>query len=310
MDFKDHIRAIEGLPAVWTPTACPELSPFLRDLVSLPQQYIPMLGESQRQPSERLMDAPDVEYPADNVSEYGPGGPGIPPALRSLLRDALLSAPRQPPATSTARDTGVQPPAETGPTVRLEASGMLADALHLDSALLNMASGTTEPAPSSVRPASAAMPPPVEKAQTRGQARILVVDDDQDVSRVTSAFLRKAGFEVVTVANGDQALATLSADPGITTLVTDYAMVGTDGVELVLQARELHAGLPTLMITGYAGAEGLERLPADVTILRKPFQRESFVQRVTELVEGTARPYAMELKDRAAASALSELDLS
>lgn len=297
MDFEDRIRAIEGLPAVWSPTACPQPSPFLRDLVSLPQQYIPMLGQSQRQQSERLVEAPNVEYPVDNVSEYGPGGPGISPTLRSLLHDALLSAPRQ-------------TPAETGPTVKPGAYGTLADALHLDSALLNMALDITEPVPSSVHPASAAVPPPVEKAQTRGQARILVVDDDQDVSRVTSAFLRKAGLEVVTVANGDQALAALSADPGITTLVTDYAMVGTDGVELVLQARELRAGLPTLMITGYAGAEGLERLPADVTILRKPFQRENFVRHVTELVEGTTRPHAMELKDRAVLSALSELERS
>lgn len=310
VNLKDHIRAIEGLPAVWTATPCPQPSLFLRELVSLPQQYVPMFGQSQGQQSERLVDAVDVDYPVEAVSEYGPGGPGPSPTLRSLLRDALLSTPRQPAATPVAQDTGVQTPAETGSMVRPDASGTLADALHLESALLNMALDIAETAPSSVHPASAAMPPPVENARPCGQARVLVVDDDQDVSRVTSAFLRKAGFEVITVANGDQALAALSADPGITILVTDYAMVGTDGVELVLQARELRAGLPTLMITGYVGAEGLERLPADVAVLRKPFQRENFVQRVTELVEGAARPDAMELSDRADVSALSELERS
>ena len=140
----------------------------------------------------------------------------------------------------------------------------------------------TEATTSSGPPTSAARSPsPVTKARSHGQTRILVVDDDQDVSRVTSAFLRKAGFEVITVGSGNEALATLSVDPGINTLVTDYAMVGTNGVELVLQARELRAGLKALVITGYVGAEGLERLPEDVAVLRKPFQRENFVQQVT-----------------------------
>jgi hypothetical protein len=61
-----------------------------------------------------------------------------------------------------------------------------------------------------------------------------------------------------------------------------------NGADLVLQARELLGRLPALIITGYVGAEGLDRLPADTTILRKPFRREDLVRRVKDLIESAA----------------------
>lgn len=309
MDLSSQMRAIEDLPAVWTPTASSHLSSFLCDLTSLPQHYVPVFGQPQRQQPERLMDMPDVDYPIDQIDQYGPAGPGISPELKPLLREVLRSSQQSLAAsTSVTRDTTVQP-SDAAAALPFEPSGKPAGALHLEAALLNVALDVIEATTSSGPPASVASPPStVTKAQSRQQTRILVVDDDQDVSRVTSAFLRKAGFEVITVENGNKALASLSADPGIDTLVTDYAMVGTNGVELVLQARELRAGLKALVITGYVGAEGLEHLPEDVAVVRKPFQRENFVQQVIDLVEGTTLLNSVELQDDGpSVSALNEL---
>lgn len=116
---------------------------------------------------------------------------------------------------------------------------------------------------------------------------MLVVDDDPDVRLTMSAFLGRAGFEVFTAGSGDEAFAWLSAAPAITALVTDYAMPGMNGVELVLRARELSPGLPALVVTGYAGAEGLACLPPDAKVLRKPFLKQEFLDALATL-EGIA----------------------
>lgn len=125
----------------------------------------------------------------------------------------------------------------------------------------------------------------VKTAPVRGQGRVLVVDDEPDVGRVTAVFLRKTGFEVVLATDANAALYELGAGLAFNALVTDYAMPGMNGADLVLCAREFHPLLPALIITGYAGAEGLDALPSDVAILRKPFQREDLACRVKELIE-------------------------
>lgn len=131
----------------------------------------------------------------------------------------------------------------------------------------------------------AATAPAPKTQQLSGQGRILVVDDDVDVGRVTTSFLQRSGFDVVAVSNGAEALAVLAGNLRFNALVTDYAMPGMNGAELVTKARELHSALPALVITGYAGAEGLDRLPSSTTILRKPFQREDLVREIKDLVE-------------------------
>ena len=102
---------------------------------------------------------------------------------------------------------------------------------------------------------------------------------------------------VVTVGSGNEAMATLG-DAGLSfdALVTDYAMPGMNGADLVLQAREQRPMLPALIITGYAGAEGLDRLPPDVAILRKPFQREDLVHAVKGLIEGLTPASGLRVK--------------
>ena len=120
------------------------------------------------------------------------------------------------------------------------------------------------PAPVTGSPAS---------ALTKARARVLVVDDDLDVARITSAFLRKSGFEVLMVSCGDDAIAALQGGSTYDVMVTDYAMNGLNGVDLALQARDMTPRMGIVIVTGYAGAEGLGGLPADIAVLYKPFNR-------------------------------------
>lgn len=115
---------------------------------------------------------------------------------------------------------------------------------------------------------------------------ILMVDDDPDVLRISSASLASAGFAVRTARSGDEALSMLASDVPVDALVTDYAMVGMDGLELLAQADQYRPGLPGIVITGFAEALRLSDLPCRVEVLRKPFRRMELVGRLRMLIDG------------------------
>ena len=77
---------------------------------------------------------------------------------------------------------------------------------------------------------------------------ILLVDDDEVVSRVLSRVLDRAGYRVVRAASAAQALDQAEDRPGLALL--DFHLPDGDGVGLakVLQAR--YPGLPAILITG------------------------------------------------------------
>jgi PAS domain S-box-containing protein len=117
-------------------------------------------------------------------------------------------------------------------------------------------------------------PPPVAPAvSARGIA--LLVDDEELVRMTTADMLVDLGFEVVEVAGADAALDLL--DDGLTPalVVTDHLMPGLTGGQLARKLKAERPGLPVLIISGYAEADGID---ADVTRLTKPFRRAELAQ--------------------------------
>ncbi|HEX8526180.1 ATP-binding protein, partial [Allosphingosinicella sp.] len=102
-------------------------------------------------------------------------------------------------------------------------------------------------------------------------ARILVVDDDEDVRTFLADALEDLGHSPTSCGSGEAALAEIGARPPHLVLL-DFAMPGMNGAEVAREARLLRADLPILFVTGYAESEQLEAaLGRDVRILRKPF---------------------------------------
>lgn len=117
------------------------------------------------------------------------------------------------------------------------------------------------------------------------RARILVVDDDEEVRQVTAVTIEELGYEAVTVANADEALAKLR-DDRFDLLITDVAMPEVDGVELARRARKLDARLPILFSSGYADVQMFGEELSDETVLRKPFRISdvaAHIQRVLDM---------------------------
>ena len=110
---------------------------------------------------------------------------------------------------------------------------------------------------------------------------ILLVDDDELVRASGTSSLRLAGYDVVQAADGEEALALLDAAGPFDLMVTDYAMPGLSGLDLIDAARRRKPRMPVLMVTGYAD-NGRES--ADVPRLQKPFLPAELVDRVQALI--------------------------
>ena len=127
-------------------------------------------------------------------------------------------------------------------------------------------------------------PPPPEPVRQQAHGRVLLVDDAPDVLLTVGAFLRQAGLEVTRVENGDLAMARLLAGERFNAIVTDFAMPGLNGLDLLVQARELDPSMGGLIITGFSSPEMLRGLD-HLVVLRKPFSRAELIEQVSQLIE-------------------------
>jgi PAS domain S-box-containing protein len=124
--------------------------------------------------------------------------------------------------------------------------------------------------------------PPVATL-TRTGGRILLVDDSEDALVVVAAFLRFAGMEVTSRMSGDLALAELAGGNRFDAIITDFAMPGMNGVELLALAREIDPSMSAMIITGFSDPKLLTMINGVVT-LRKPFNRSELAKTVHELL--------------------------
>lgn len=136
-------------------------------------------------------------------------------------------------------------------------------------------------------------------------ARILVVDDLDDVRETTVAVLAAAGYEVVAAAGGDEALSLLAQDPSPDLLLTDIVLGRSmNGFELAQRAVQLRPHLNILYATGYAW--NLDEIHAAVPgsrMLRKPYRAHELLREIDHLL-GTPAPIVAAPDRDAAVAAL------
>lgn len=121
--------------------------------------------------------------------------------------------------------------------------------------------------------------------------RILIVDDDVDSLENLSDILKDRGYQTETAVNGTVALEKLDHElPDdcckFDLCLLDYKMPGMDGVELYRRILSAHPGLRAIMITAFAGDDGVHRAEAAGTwkVLRKPVDIELLLGMISEAV--------------------------
>lgn len=127
-------------------------------------------------------------------------------------------------------------------------------------------------------------------------ARILLVDDQRQVSRMLRSSLEFSGREyvVVDVPSGEEALEELARGP-VNLLVADLKLPGISGLELVQKARELNPHVRAIIITGHPSPEVRARAEelGVVAFMPKPIRTSYFleaVERALYLSESSSSP--------------------
>ena len=106
-------------------------------------------------------------------------------------------------------------------------------------------------------------------------AKILVVDDELNMRLVLKAMLKKEGYEVVTAADGEEALRILKEEK-IAVVATDLKMPRLDGMGLLDRIMQDDPSLPVIILTAYGtvanAVDALKKGAFDY--LTKPFEQD------------------------------------
>ncbi len=121
------------------------------------------------------------------------------------------------------------------------------------------------------------------------KAKILIVDDEEDIRKTLRGSLEDAGLEVVTAGDGKEALAIVKTMP-LDFVFLDIWLPGMDGMEILRAIKEFDNSLKVVIITGHgtvATAIQATKLGAS-DFLEKPLSLDSVFSTINEIIGKTS----------------------
>lgn len=110
--------------------------------------------------------------------------------------------------------------------------------------------------------------------------KVLIVDDDAEIRKVTGIYLENEGYEVIKAENGEQALKLIS-ETEIDLILLDIMMPGMDGIETCMKIRENNV-MPIIFLS--AKSEELDKIQGLASgaddYITKPFNAMELIARV------------------------------
>jgi two-component system, cell cycle sensor histidine kinase and response regulator CckA len=125
-----------------------------------------------------------------------------------------------------------------------------------------------------------------DNLQTGNGERILLLEDEPELSERTQRALNRSGYTVRACATLSEARRILQ-DGHFDLLLSDLVLPDGRGSNLVLEARERHPDMVALLITGYSD----ERMDWDdikslgITVLQKPFSAADLLEQVRQVLD-------------------------
>ena len=117
----------------------------------------------------------------------------------------------------------------------------------------------------------------------KGKKRVLIVDDEPRILRVTEIKLRKSGYEVMTASTGQEALRLVEKEkPDV--MVLDLLLPGMDGFQ-VLEKLRTFSDIPVLVLTAKSGTYHTAINLGASDYMGKPFNPDELVRRIEALLQ-------------------------
>ncbi len=120
-------------------------------------------------------------------------------------------------------------------------------------------------------------------------ARILVIDDDEQIRKLLQRSLERRGHQVVTATDGRAGLEAFAEQPA-ELLVIDLIMPEKEGLETIMELRRDHPELPIIAISGGGrmapkGYLDVAKRLGAAKVFAKPFDMDAFHAAVADLLE-------------------------
>jgi len=125
----------------------------------------------------------------------------------------------------------------------------------------------------------------------QGKERILVVEDDDAVRRMTLEFLKISGYKVIEARSAADAIEWVkSHDEAIDLVLTDVVMPGMKGRELAERLAQLRAGTKVLYMSAHAEDDAISIgiLSPGTAFIEKPFGPDQLAAKVRDVLSRTS----------------------
>jgi len=119
-------------------------------------------------------------------------------------------------------------------------------------------------------------------------ARILIIDDEEQIRDMLAQMLTREGYQVVHAKNGKEGMKACR-EQKVDLIITDIIMPEKDGIEMILELRHDFPHLKVIAISGGGrlGPDGYlemaQKLGAHRTFF-KPFNRKEILEAVQDLL--------------------------
>ena len=113
--------------------------------------------------------------------------------------------------------------------------------------------------------------------------RVLIIDDDASVRESLSKVLRGAGYEVTTVADGEQAV-TQFAPEQIDLVLLDLNLPFRNGWDVFERLTTQHPTMPLIIITGMPNQYPIARAAGVGALMEKPIDAPALLRTMDELL--------------------------
>jgi PAS domain S-box-containing protein len=118
-------------------------------------------------------------------------------------------------------------------------------------------------------------------------ARVLVVDDSEEVRVLAERILAAAGYEVTAAADAEEAIVRAEVEGGFDLLVSDVVLPGMSGIGLARTFMQRWPATARVLMTGFAGGEVSAEDVVDTPVVTKPFSSRDLERAAASALQGS-----------------------